>query len=75
MPIELLSFNQVLSKLSMLGEKKKHNKLAKSVEKAKTINKNVEIILTPGWLPKTGSNSPLHTNLSEVPFIRLFSLS
>lgn len=70
LPIELLSFNQVLSKLSMLGEKKKHNKLAKSVEKAKTINKNVEIILTLSWLPKTLVAIP-HCTQTWVKFLSL----
>jgi len=48
LPVQLLSFGQVLSKLLMLGKKSTPKKLAKCVEKAKTINRNVEIILTPG---------------------------
>lgn len=52
LPVQLLSFGQVLSKLSMLGGGggggSMPKKLAKCVEKAKAINKNVEIILTPG---------------------------
>lgn len=52
--MQLLSFVQGLSKLSMLCMhtmlfiKSMPKKLAKHVEKAKTINKNMEIILTPG---------------------------
>lgn len=75
--MQLLSFVQGLSKLSMLCMhtmlfiKSMSKKLAKHVEKAKTINKNVEIILTPCRFP----NSPSDTDLLEPPSILLSHLS